>query len=133
MTGEAHLGSARPCFNCLNIMKLVGIKRVYYSIKPDMIVCEKVKDMISIQASGVCKMIRQKYFHAPKSDNEFFKDLLKRLFPDRVKKNNLNYFLNHNFKIVLPDYGYKIYNTKGFSRIIFFDEKNCPVHQSEII
>lgn len=133
MTGEGILGSARPCYNCLNIMKIVGIKRVYYSLKPDKIVCEKVKDMVSIQASGVCKLIRQKYFHAPKSDNEFFKELLKKLFPNRVKKNNLNYFLNHNFKIVLPDYGYKIYNTKNFSRIVFFDEKNCPFHASEIV
>tara|TARA_B110000879_G_C11176853_1_gene516411 strand:- start:230 stop:631 length:402 start_codon:yes stop_codon:yes gene_type:complete len=133
MTSEGVLGNARPCYNCLNLMKIVGIKRVYYSVKPDMIVCERVKDMISIQASGVCKFIRQKYYHAPINDNEFFKELLTRLFPSRVKRDNLNYFLNHNFKIVLPDYGYKIVNTKKINRIVFFDENECPIHQSDII
>ena len=73
-------------------MKIVGIKRVYYNVKPDIIIYERVKDMISIQTSSVCKFIRQKYYRVPINDNEFFKELLIRLFPNRVKKANLNYF-----------------------------------------
>ena len=133
MTGEGLLGNARPCYNCLNIMKIVGIKRVYYSLKPDVIVCEKVKDMISIQASNVCKLINRRFYHAPISDNDFFKNLLKELFPPIIKEENLNCFLKYNFKVVLPDYNYKIIKSKTFSKIIFLDENNCPFHESEII
>ena len=49
--------NARPCYNCLDMMKAVGIRKVYYSISPNEIICEKVKDMISIQASMVDKNV----------------------------------------------------------------------------
>ena len=130
LNGSGKLGNARPCFNCLNLMKIVGIKRVYYSVKPDMIVCEKVRDMISIQASSVTQMIQRKYHNAPASSNEFFKDLLLKLFPPTVKINNLNYFLNHNFKLVLPEYSYKIVGKK---KVVFFDDSNCSFCESNIV
>ena len=84
LSASGKLGNARPCFNCLNLMKIVGIKRVYYSVKPDMIVCEKVRDMISIQASSVTKMIQRTYYNAPTSNNEFFRELLKSYFQHQL-------------------------------------------------
>lgn len=130
MGGNGQLGNARPCFNCLNLMKIVGIKRIYYSVRPDMILCEKVKDMISIQASSVTKKLHREYYHASNDDNEFFENLLKKLFPSQIKRGNLDMFLKHNYKFVLPKYSYKIVNK---SKVIFFDEKNCPICESVII
>lgn len=131
MGANGELGNARPCFNCLNIMKIVGIKKVYYSVKPDMIVCEKVKDMISIQASSVTKKIHREYYHAPTDDKTFFEDLLKKLFPTQIKKENLNFFLQHNFKFVLPTYKYSIFKNKN--KVVFYDDKDCVICQSNII
>lgn len=131
MSADGKLGNARPCFNCLNLMKIVGIKRIYYSVKPDMIVCEKVKDMISIQASSVTKMIQRNYYHAPSGDNDFFKNLLIKLFPSEIKMENLKYFIEHNFKFVLPKYRCDIKKNK--SKVIFYDDKDCPVCESKII
>ena len=131
MGANGELGNARPCFNCLNIMKIVGIKKVYYSVKPDMIVCEKVKDMISIQASSVTKKIQREYYHAPTDDKTFFEELLKKLFPTQIKKENLNFFLQHNFKFVLPTHKYSIFKNKN--KVVFYDDKDCVICQSNII
>jgi hypothetical protein len=130
ISGNGKLGSARPCFNCLNIMKIVGIKRVYYSIKPDIIVCERVRDMISIQASNVTKMIQRKYNHASYDDNQFFKNRLKKIIPYEIKINNLNFFLEYNYNIVLSTYSYKIINK---NKIIFLDNNKIPFCEAYII
>ena len=111
-------------------MKIVGIKRVYYSIKPDIIVCERVRDMISIQASNVTKMIQRKYNHASYDDNQFFKNRLKKIVPYEIKINNLNFFLEYNYNIVLSTYSYKIINK---NKIIFLDDNKIPFCEACII
>jgi len=113
-------------------MKVVGIKRVYYSVKPNMIVCERVNNMISIQASNVCKLLLRKYNQAPKTDNEFFKKLLITLFPNYIKRINLDYFLKHNFKIVLPLYRHTIIKNKTMYKVVFFDDTNCIICEATI-
>ena len=111
-------------------MKIVGIKRVYYSIKPDIIVCERVRDMISIQTSSVTRMIQRKYNNASYEYNTFFENILKKVIPCEIKINNLNFFLEYNFKIVLPSYSYKIINK---NKIIFLDNNNIAFCDAYII
>jgi deoxycytidylate deaminase len=41
------LGNSKPCVNCLNKLKKLNIKRIYYSDANGNIVGEKIKDMIS--------------------------------------------------------------------------------------
>jgi hypothetical protein len=41
------IGSSRPCQHCLNVMKQLGVNRVFYSIDGNEIICEKVKYMVS--------------------------------------------------------------------------------------
>ena len=99
--------NARPCYNCLNMMKSVGIRRVYYSISPLELVCENVKDMISIQASHVTKYI-EKLNNNNDNNEKFYENLLKKNFPNIVKRHNLNSFIQHNLNNVLPTYKVEI-------------------------
>jgi uncharacterized CHY-type Zn-finger protein len=110
--------NARPCYNCLDMMKAVGIRKVYYSISSDNIICEKVKDMISIQASLVDKQvddIKSSYnnnFKSPIYDtNKYYEKLLIKNFPKTIRQSNLDNFIIHNLVNVLPAYKVIIYNT----------------------
>jgi uncharacterized CHY-type Zn-finger protein len=110
--------NARPCYNCLDMMKAVGIRKVYYSISSDNIICEKVKDMISIQASLVDKQvddIKSSYnnnFKSPVYDtNKYYEKLLIKNFPKTIRQSNLDNFIIHNLVNVLPAYKVIIYNT----------------------
>ena len=97
--------NARPCHNCLDMMKAVGIRKVYYSVSPNEIVCENVKDMISIQASSVTKHIAKLNGNYTDNDpNKFYEQLLLKCFPKIVRKHNLESFITHNFTNVLPSY-----------------------------
>ncbi len=110
--------NARPCYNCLDMMKAVGIRKVYYSISSNNIICEKVKDMISIQASLVDKQvddIKSNYnnnFKSPVYDtNKYYEKLLIKNFPKTIRQSNLDNFIIHNLVNVLPTYKVIIYNT----------------------
>ena len=110
--------NARPCYNCLDMMKAVGIRKVYYSISPNEIICEKVKDMISIQASMVDKNvdnIKSSYNNNFKSseydNNKYYEKLLIKNFPKTIRQSNLDNFIIHNLVNVLPTYKVIIYNT----------------------
>jgi hypothetical protein len=99
--------NARPCYNCLNMMRAVGIRRVYYSISPDEVICENVKDMVSIQSSSVTRHI-EKLNGNQLVDDKYYQDLLSKFFPPSIKRYNLEKFITHNFTNVLPTYEVKI-------------------------
>lgn len=54
------LGNARPCCKCLNVMKKLGIKKIYYSNDDGSIIKENVKSMMSIllTSSTYCRFKR---------------------------------------------------------------------------
>jgi uncharacterized CHY-type Zn-finger protein len=132
--------NARPCYNCLNMMKAVGIRKVYYSIASNEIICEKVKDMVSIQASLVDKQveaIKSNYnnnFKSPEYDtNKYYENLLIKNFPKTIRQPNLDKFIIHNLINVLPTYKVIIYNTlkkqnlsdkNEYPVVIIFDNNN---------
>ena len=98
--------NARPCYNCLNLMKIVGIRNVQYSVNSREIICENVKDMISIDASYVTKHIDNmnlvnKITH---EDNPYiyYEQLLRKFFPPYIKQYNLDKFIKYNLNNVLP-------------------------------
>lgn len=115
------LGNARPCHNCLDMMRSVGISKVYYSTDNG-IICERVKDMISIQTSSVTKYIEQKYYNAPTNDKDYFERLLVKRIPNRIKIKNFNYFLKHNFNNVLPNYTYTRKVKNGIMYVSFLND-----------
>ncbi len=144
--------NARPCYNCLDMMKAVAIKKVYYSISSNEIICEKVKDMISIQASLVDKQVDalkltyNNNFKSPICDtNKYYEKLLIKNFPKTIKQNNLDNFIIHNLVNVLPTYKVIIYNSLKKDKIsnkqrlskipyvIIFDNNNNIVVSANII
>jgi deoxycytidylate deaminase len=96
---SGNICNARPCYNCVNMMKSVGIRKVYYSINEDELVCEKVKDMISIQASSLTQEVIDKVLNT----QVYYDKLLRLYFPSIVKKHNLDLFITYNIHL-LPHY-----------------------------
>ena len=57
--------------------------------------------------------------------------LLKKQFPEKVKKKNLYFFINHNFKNIFPNYDIQINTKKNI--VIILNNNNSIVLQSIII
>jgi len=122
------IGNARPCQNCLNMMKDLNINKVYYSTgNGDEIICETIKHMISIQTSSVTKYLLNK-----NNDLNYYENLLIKIFPSKIKEKNLLYFLEYNYKNVLLNCSYIIKN-ENFNKIIIFYNKNNEYLISSII
>lgn len=121
--------NARPCYNCLNLMKIVGIRKIFYSVGPGEIVCESVKNMVSIQSSSVSKYIEKingnKLVDKP---NKYYEDLLIKNFPSVIKYKNLTNFIRYNFSNVLPEYNFVITG----QTINFFDPNKNIILKANI-
>jgi hypothetical protein len=128
------IGNARPCYNCLDMMRAVKIRKVYYSISDDEIICENVKDMISIQASIVTKNIET--FHnsyLASNSHKFYENLLIKYFPKIIRIHNLNNFILYNFYNVLPSYKIVINKKLESSVVVIYDNTNKIILSSQII
>lgn len=125
------LGNARPCMNCLNLMKTVGIKKIYYSILPDKIICEKVRDMVSIHVSRPTKILEKLYRNVPQNDLEYYKFIIRKFIPDKIKRINLDFLLKYNMHIIKK---FMFELIKINKRIYFIiKHNNTIIKQSEII
>jgi len=125
-TKNGLTGNARPCYNCLNMMKDTNINKVYYTTgNDDIIISENVSNMISIHISSVAR-----YLLTFTNKNEYFDKLIRKLFPKHIKEINLIYFLQYNLKNILPDYKYNI-NYKN--KIIYLYNNNNELIISSII
>jgi deoxycytidylate deaminase len=126
ITKDGKLSNSRPCINCLNMMKDLGIKKIYYtSGNNNELICENVKDMISIQISYITL-----YHKNNKIDKKlYFENLIKKSFPKYVKEKNLLYFINYNFINIFPTY--KINYNKN--KVTFLDLNNILIVEIFII
>jgi deoxycytidylate deaminase len=126
ITKSGTFSNARPCIYCLDMMKSVGIKKVYYSVQSNQLVCENVKDMISIQISTSMKNIKK---ITSENTDEFYENLLKKIFPEIVKHHNLISFINYNLLNVMPTHKYKISN----NIFIIYSKNNDILLKSKIL
>jgi deoxycytidylate deaminase len=123
--------NARPCYKCLMMMKSVGIRRVYYSINSYEIICENVKDMVSIQASSVTRQLdKLKRNQLVDNTDLYYKDLLTKLFPSIIKRYNLDNFIAYNLSNVLPTYEVKI--DKETNIVWILDNNKIPIIKSKL-
>lgn len=113
--------NARPCINCLSMMKAVGVNKVYYSISETELVCEKVSNMVSIHVSAASR-------HIPSNEKfnvkKYYEKILASNFPRMIKKYNLELFIKYNLLNVLPEYMTIITNT---SVCIYNENKICII------
>ncbi len=130
--GEPY--NARPCHKCLEMMRAVGIRKVYYSVSATEIVCENVKDMISIQSSSLTKHI-EKLRDKVDIDNPelYYENLLKKKFPDVIKIHNLKNFVKHNLVNVLPNFKIKYHSINGSNFVLILNSKNICIIKSKLI
>jgi tRNA(Arg) A34 adenosine deaminase TadA len=126
--------NARPCFQCVNMMRAAGIHKIYYSVSNNILVCENVKDIISIQSSAVTRHIYQLKNNIKNfSTEKYYESLLKIIFPKIIKKINLENFLKYNFVNVLPTYKTQLNTIHGHSYISIYDTNNNVIAVSRIL
>jgi hypothetical protein len=114
-------------------MKDLNVKKIYYTSGiNDEVICESVKNMISIQTSSVAKYLLALSNVIIKNSN-YFENLLIKQFPPKIKSDNLFYFLEYNFKNVLPECKFIIKNENGNKIIIFYNKNNEYLLKSIII
>jgi len=109
---------SRPCYNCLNMMKAVGIRKVHYADNDGNLISENVKDMISIQSSYVTRFIDKLNNSVKQTNTEYFENLLKEFLPDKMKKLNFENFVKYNMYNVLPNHTYKFEQIKSNQLIV---------------
>jgi len=126
VTKMGDIGNARPCYNCLKMMKDIGIKKVFYSTGEDEnIVCEHVRNMVSIQSSSVTRFLNSK----SRDYDTYYKNLLLELFPPQIKNENLLYFIDYNLKMIFPNYQINI--KTGY--VFILDDSNMILIKSQLI
>jgi len=126
VTKIGDIGNARPCHNCLKMMKDIGIKKVFYSTgENEKIVCEHVRNMVSIQSSSVTRFLNSQ----SRDYDTYYKKLLLDLFPPQIKNENLVYFVNYNLKMIFPNYQINI--KTGY--VFILDDSNMILIKSQLI
>ena len=73
------------------MMKDLGIHKIYYSID-NMIVCEKVADMISINSSNMWRRVDMTQNGAPTDMIEYYRQVIQKM-PHRTKRRNIDHFI----------------------------------------
>ncbi len=106
------LVNSRPCSHCLDMMKSVGIRRVYYTDDSGEIINENVKDMVSIHTSKVTQrfdVTKTKSNSGPlvgqnQIDQTKYYDKLIEKIPNIIKNINYKYFIEYNWKTISDNY-----------------------------
>ena len=131
VTDEPTLVNARPCFNCLNMMKSVGIRRVYYSDDSGNIIYENVRDMISIHTSKVAQrfeiskinrngpLVNQNQIN----QTEYYDNMIKGI-PNVMKQINYQYFVEYNFKSISDNYKLECKTNSGCMHVNIINMSN---------
>lgn len=125
---NGELGGARPCCKCLQLMKVVGIKKVWYSVNSGDIICENVSNMLSISANNSARLYDNLYNYGLKDPSEYFSKLIERFIPKNIKRKNLKIFLKHNL-CKINEINYKITKNK----IEFYNKNNILIKISFIM
>lgn len=134
VTKTSKLANARPCYNCLKMMQDIGINKVFYSTGTENeMIYETVKNMVSIQASSVSRYLYRLSNNIADNKNRYFEELIKKLFPKQIKLLNLEYFIEYNFKNLLPNYNIVIKKTDSDKIVIIYDDNNNFIISSIII
>jgi hypothetical protein len=136
-----ELCNARPCYKCLEMLKSLNFRYVYYSVSPTEIIRERVRDMISIEASSVTKYLDTTNNALYNNKDTYYRDLLINYFPEHVTLYNLNCFITYNLQNLLPTYRVKIINTMDrlgttvtkIETVIILDDENITVVKAIII
>lgn len=115
-------------------MQDIGINKVFYSTGTENeMIYETVKNMVSIQASSVSRYLYRLSNNIADNKNRYFEELIKKLFPKQIKLLNLEYFIEYNFKNLLPNYNIVIKKTDSDKIVIIYDDNNNFIISSIII
>jgi hypothetical protein len=131
------IGNSRPCYHCLQMMKEVGLRKIYYTTGlGNEIVSESIKNMLSIQASHVTKLydlIKYNITDTGKFNSQYIDILIVKYIPDIVKYENLMYFIKYNFNIYCKTHSYKFTTKKDCLFINIYNKQDILIKKSIIV
>jgi hypothetical protein len=132
ITKNNILSNARPCINCLKMMKDLNIKRVHYSSgRGNEIITENIRNMISIELSSIGRKIHFTRYNI-EDRNLQYELLLKDNFPKVINNKNLQYFITHNFRNIFPDYIIKYKVINYITYVIIYNTNNELIITSQV-
>lgn len=130
-----QLVNSRPCYMCLEMMKAVGIRRVYYSDDFGKIIYENIRDMISIHTSNV--MMKYDSFNKKNLNEQDKKDywdrVIKNNIPSILKESSFNNFMNHDLNIIKSNYKLIIIKIDDVKKVDIINMKNITVKTITLI
>jgi hypothetical protein len=103
LDNNIQLVNSRPCYHCLNMMKVIGIRRVYYTNDIGEIIYENVKDMFSIHISNISRRYDLLKLSSTCYNNHL-DYLIKTQIPNTMKEISYRNFINYNFKSISNKY-----------------------------
>jgi hypothetical protein len=117
---DGNLKSARPCRNCLMMMRDLSVRSVYYSTGTGEIIRERIRHMFSISSS---LHARKLHIHQRKISTfdvtYYYEQLLIAELKNvkTMKEYNLRCFVTHNLRTLLPDLNYVVDTKKNVCTI----------------
>ena len=127
---DGNTANARPCFHCLRMMNDMGLNKVYYTTgQYKEIICENINEMFSIQLSYVSRVV---YNAKDLERTEYFQSIMKENFPKIIRKKNLIYFIEYNYKSIFPGYPIQ-YIKKGVDISVYFYNLNDEIIAHSIV
>lgn len=98
LNSNNQLCNARPCYNCLLELKKYGIKKVFYSININKIICERVHHMLSVHIS-VGRRVFENYEY---ENNEYYAKKIQEIIPKEVKFESLIALYEYSLQYLCP-------------------------------
>ena len=139
--GEIKLVNSRPCSNCLEMMKAIGIRRVYYTDDSGEIIYENVKDMVSIHLSKVSQRFEITKIKSKTGplvgqnqidQTEYHNKLIGKI-PNVIKYINFKYFIDYNWKTFSENYRLESKSTSNYTHVKIINESGIVLKSIRVV
>jgi hypothetical protein len=132
------LVNARPCYKCLNVLKMCGFKRIHYSDDTGNIVTETVKNMLAVHSSYVTIKLfflknNMNYINSMVHNTTYYDDIIRKQIPEIVRELNFRYFIQYDFKSIAAKYKMVKKIVNGTKLVTIYNSNNHKIKSIVII
>jgi len=135
---KVTLANARPCYKCLNVIKMCGFKRVHYSDNNGKIVTESVKNMLAVHSSYVTIKLfflknNMDYINNTTHNTTYYDNIIRKQIPEIVREVNFKYFIQYDFKSIAAKYRIVDSIVDGTKLVTIYNSNNKKIKSITII
>lgn len=135
---KVTLVNARPCYKCLNVIKMCGFKRVHYSDNNGKIVTESVKNMLAVHSSYVTIKLfflknNMDYINNTNHNTTYYDNIIRKQIPEIVRELNFKYFIQYDFKSISAKYRIVDSIVDGNKLVTIYNSNNKKIKSIIII